>query len=157
MYSNKEFKGILDFFGSNIRSEIKSTSSSNYDGLPHYVLSPDTSYLGTKDEPNSWICFEFLKRRIIPTHYTIKSNGYYSCHLRSWVVEGSLDGVNWTKIDEQNNCSFLNGLNNVHTFTISNDEEQEFRHIRIRQTNKNWKNTNGLYLSRVEFYGQISQ
>jgi hypothetical protein len=41
-----------------------------------------------------WVCWDFHEIRVWPTHYTIR--GYY---LKSWVLEGSLDGENWTEID----------------------------------------------------------
>ena len=156
-YLNREFEGILNSFKSNIDSEVKPTSSSSFDGTPSYILSDDTSYLGTSNKPNSWVCFEFVKRRIIPTHYTIRSIYYSSYHLRSWIVEGSEDGREWEKLDEQKDCSLLNGANIVHTFPVSNNEEHEFKFIRISTSGKNWGNTDALYMSRIEFYGQISQ
>jgi hypothetical protein len=51
----------------------------------------------TKDIPhtrNNWVCYDFRERRIVPTHYAIRTS-YYGSHLKSWVVETSVDGEKW--------------------------------------------------------------
>jgi hypothetical protein len=42
---------------------------------------------------NSWLCYDFRERRIIPTHDVIRSNAQVPSHphLRAWVVEMSPD------------------------------------------------------------------
>jgi hypothetical protein len=41
--------------------------------------------------------------RIIPTHYSVRSNGGgpNGSHLRSWVVEVSKDGEGWDVVDQR--------------------------------------------------------
>lgn len=81
--------------------------------------------------------------------------------MKNWVIEGSDDGKDWIKIDEQNNSNFLNGPFYVHTFTIKRENEnkkvknQEFKYLRIRQTAPNWSGNYFLELCSVEFYGKI--
>jgi hypothetical protein len=43
-----------------------------------------------------WVCWDFHELRIGPTYYTIV-NGM----MRSWVIEGSVDGEKWTEMDRQ--------------------------------------------------------
>jgi hypothetical protein len=43
---------------------------------------------------NNWVCYDFKERRIVPTHYTVRTNRYDhgSGHLKRWLVETSADG-----------------------------------------------------------------
>ena len=49
---------------------------------------------------NNWICYDFKERRMVPTHYTIRTNhwGTGRFHLKSWLVETSADGENWREV-----------------------------------------------------------
>jgi hypothetical protein len=61
---------------------------------------------------NNWICYDFKERRIVPTHYTIRTNGDYGTgysHLKSWLVETSADGKNWREVAREENNTQLNG------------------------------------------------
>jgi hypothetical protein len=81
-----------------------------------------------------------------PTHYTIKS---YS--LKSWVVEGSLDFMNWTEIDrETDNNDFSSS---AASFAISN--LAEFRFIRLAQTGKRRCGDSLLYIRAFELFGTL--
>lgn len=103
------------------------------------------------------ICFEFKKYFIIPSHYIIRS--YFSHpndHLKNWVIEGSIDGNYWDLLDEQKNCSFLNGPNFIHLFPISQFKGKSFKYIRIRQTGVTWSNRNYLLMNTIELFGKLS-
>lgn len=115
------------------------------------------NFFASKDEDNSWICYEFKDHLIIPKDYTIRSPKFdtNSQHPRSSVIEGSKDSKEWSIIDEQKNCSFMNGPNFIHTFHISKSKEIKF--IRIRETDQNWasyKNYN-FVISAFEIYGTL--
>ena len=166
-YLNNSNKGIIDYFknNSNIDDEIKITASSVFDEsiiLKNLFDIENNKSVYTKEESNSWFCFEFQKRRVIISNYLMKSN----CtrpnmwHPKCWVLEGSNDNVKWLKIDEQNNCSVLNGKLKSHVFTIQNHESESskaFKYIRIRQTSVNWANNNSLDFCSIEFFGKIVQ
>jgi hypothetical protein len=69
--------------------EVISCFSSAYrliEGIPH--------------TRNNWLCYDFKERRIVPTHCTIRTNssapGYN--HLKSWLVETSVDGHSWQEV-----------------------------------------------------------
>jgi hypothetical protein len=60
---------------------------------------------------NNWVCYDFKERRIVPTHYAIRTSadrpgGY---HLRSWLIETSADGESWREVARQENNQQLNG------------------------------------------------
>jgi hypothetical protein len=91
------------------------------------------------------------------TYYTIKS----AC-LRSWIVEGSVDGRNWTQIDQETNNRHFDltawdyspgaGLG---AFRVSNSAG--FRFIRLMQTGKNHYGNDTLSLHVVEFFGTLCE
>lgn len=143
---------------------IRKPNTSKYKGnLNNLLKIEDFSDFYTKDEPDSWICFEFKNYKIIPTCYTLKSHNNSSggCQPRTWIIEGSNDNQKWTKIDEQKNCTYLNDKNVFHTFLINGNEgKNPFKFMRIRQTGQNWCDSYGwrniLALSCIEFYGLLT-
>jgi hypothetical protein len=107
------------------------------------------SYFQSKDEPGQWVCWDFREMRVRLTHYTLKAP-----HLKSWMVEGSLDGSSWTEIDRQTdnrNCEFMW---NAASFAVS--KPAEFRFIRLTQTDNNYVRSDNLFLRAVEFFGTLS-
>lgn len=168
-YSNGQLRGIFKYLNenSNINNEVNVTYSSlASSGNKETLLNIDATdnEFRTSNSSNSWICFEFKKHRIIPSNYTIKSSQYDAndYHLKSWAIEGSADGSNWIQIDQQNNCSLLNGKHFVHTFSVSkiNENVQSFKFIRIRATGPSWKSNdnkdNSLQICAIEFYGRVA-
>jgi hypothetical protein len=103
----------------------------------------------SKHEPDQWICWDFHDMRIRPTPYEI--NTY---RLKSWVVEGSLDGENWTEIDLQTDNQDFKCWNKV-SFVVSNPVESRF--IRLTPTDENHYGGDHLYLCSVEFIGTLSE
>jgi hypothetical protein len=88
--------------------------------------------------------------RLRPTHYTLKAGA-----PKSWVVEGSVFGASWTEIDRRtDNQDFGQRLVTV-SFPVSKPEQ--FRFIRLTQTDKRHYNDHHLYLSAVEFFGALSE
>lgn len=169
-YASKSdiFNGIFSYFRHNhsIKEEVEVSCLSLNHGSPESLLDINNSTYSycTNDRQNSWICFEFKKRKIRPSAYTIKStyNSKGMDHLKSWIIEGSVDGFSWKKLDEQKNCSLLNGENLVRTFPINVDvddfefdDENEFKFLRIKQTDKNWHNRHYLEICAIDFFGKL--
>lgn len=163
--SNDKFCGIINYFRSNSDGNIDnkinittSTTNSSFQGPKNSICFEKLdNYFASKDRNDSWICFEFINHSIIPTDYTIRSPNFShnSQHLRSWLLEGSNDLNNWGVLDEQKDCSFLNGPNYIHTFHI--DKPKEVKYIRIKETGPNWNiNQNyNLVISAFEIYGTL--
>ena len=59
------------------------------------------SYYKSKNERDTWICYDFKERRVIPTSYSVRPCycGPGCSHLKSWVIEVSNGGSSWTEID----------------------------------------------------------
>jgi hypothetical protein len=160
MKESKSLDGIISYLtqkhGGNVHEKgivtITSKSVSNDD--PKYApknvadLTSDSSFM-SKNEPGQWICWDFGEMRIRPTHYTIRTQ-----YLKSWVVEGSLDGRSWTEIDRQTDNQHFKKLNRA-SFAVSNPAE--FRFIRLTQTGKRTYGDDYLSLQAVEFFGTLSE
>jgi hypothetical protein len=104
--------------------------------------------------PGQWVCWDFHEMRVSPIHYTIRS-----AYLKSWVLEGSLDGNSWTELSRQtDNDKFREGWK---TASFAAPDAPESRFIRLTQTDKNYisaRNTPALLLLRaVEFFGTLCE
>lgn len=111
---------------------------------------------------NSWIKYDFIDKKIYPTHYLIRSshnNKRGSNNMLSWVCEGSnTDEENdWKILDSRNDVSYLNDAGAFHKFEIqiSLQPNECYRYLRIRQTKPNASNGNYLVISALEYYGSI--
>jgi hypothetical protein len=74
--------------------------------------------------------------------------------LKSWVIEGSIDGLGWTKLAREPNNHDLNGSLVIHSFSISKSIESRF--VRLRQTGKNHANNDVLILYHFDLFGTLS-
>jgi hypothetical protein len=112
----------------------------------------------TKNEANSWICYDFKDMQIKVTHYSIRTiRSSNTHHLRSWRLEGSNDGLKWVKIDDHQNDTSLNSQGAISTFSISEGFEEEFRMIRLRHTGKYSNDTDQLVVNAIEFFGVLKK
>jgi hypothetical protein len=74
-----------------------------------------SSYRGMSEAiphtPNNWVCYDFKERRVVPTHYAIRTNRATAgaWHLKSWLVETSVDGESWLEVAREENSHRLNG------------------------------------------------
>ena len=124
------------------------------------VLNPGTStWFASKNEPDSWICYDFKDSRVSPTSYSVRSYKTVpgSHHLKSWVFEASKDGAEWTVIDRRDNNDELNDKHVIRNFRISPTPSESFRFIRLRQTGKNHKGKDFLTLTALEIFGFFSE
>jgi hypothetical protein len=99
--------------------------SGAYDNLPRWAarnaadLETDSrfhsAYHGsTEDSPhtrNNWVCYLFKERRIMLTHHAIRASEYGpgTSHLKSSLVETSVDGESWREVAREEDNEQLNG------------------------------------------------
>jgi hypothetical protein len=144
---NVHKKGAVVITSSSVYEDYTQNSQCSQENVAE--LTSDSLFCSI-DAPGQWICWDFRERRIWPTHYTIRTGG-----LKSWAIEGSEDGTNWTEVDRQtDNEDFNQGWNSV-SFPVSKPEE--FRFIRLTQTGKNHRGFDVLGLFAVEFFGTLSE
>jgi hypothetical protein len=127
------------------------TTSGSSSGNPGCVLNPDNANPWTSvNTANSWICFDFKHRKIALSHYTVKPGSF---RMGPWAVEGSVDGTNWTILDQRTGA-------NMRIFECSKESSSKFfRFIRLRQTGENGSNNaqdnERLSLTAMEFFGTV--
>jgi hypothetical protein len=80
------------------------------------------------------------------------SNSYY---LRSWVLEGSVDGSSWVCLAEQKDNATTHSEHPIGTFAVSGSSK--YRFLRLRQTGKNYRGDDLLILFAFEIFGQLSE
>lgn len=56
---------------------------------------------------------------------------------------------------KKTNCSELNGINIAHKFQIQNEDQEEYKFIRMRLIGRNWRGDNTLVLGSFEIYGTL--
>jgi hypothetical protein len=104
---------------------------------------------------NNWICYDFRERRIVPTHYTIRTHegNPGGSHLKSWLAETSADGENWREVSREEGSEQLNGPNFTGTFAVADGGECRF----IRLVNIGWNHYGNdlLCISAWEIFGSF--
>lgn len=153
--------------GGNVQDKcvVKVTSSSHYANYyPKYAVDfqDRDHYYFSNSQPNSWLKFDFVNRRIHPTKYSIRSrhdDGKSGCHLKCWVIEGSNSGMDndWKILDSRKDVSELDDRDASATFSLEPDlgKNECYRFLRLRQTGLNTAGNNYLSLSALEFFGSI--
>ena len=159
IYFAKKYEHIIEHLSEQCHGNVHTqnvvsiTSSSIYQdwGVENVVEQDDNKNFGTLDKANSWIQFDFKERKVLLDHYTLKTvSGNYE-HLKSWILEVSDDGENYTEIDRQENCDLLNEGLKTATFNVSCSTPQRF--VRLKQNGQNWGGNNYLNINQIDFSG----
>jgi hypothetical protein len=93
---------------------------------------------------NNWICYNFKERRIVPTHYTIRTHDHGTGygHLKSWLVETSVDGESWQEVAREEDNEKLNGKLLTGTFSVAGEECRFIRLVNIGRTHSGYDRLN---------------
>jgi hypothetical protein len=101
---------------------------------------------------NTSVTWNFIKKRVIPTHYTLL--GYHGEEYpEAWMIEGSLDDKSWVVLDERKDNYDLEGEYVAWSYPFS--KTTECRSIRMSMKKPNHANTGYLVLCAVEFFGTL--
>jgi serine/threonine protein kinase len=132
-----------------------SVDESRERGLPHLLEPNWTKCWTSKNDKHSWLQFDFHGMNIIISSYTIKTYplGRGFSHMRSWTLQGSVDGVSWIDLDTRVNTSELNGRSKTGVFTLAGPTE--VRSLKLKQTGPNHADDHYMILTNVEFYGAV--
>jgi hypothetical protein len=113
-------------------------------------------YCCTTGEQNQWICFNFKRKKVFATHYSIQTRnncGVNSHNSKSWVIEVSDDGSQWTVVDTHVNNPVLNGASITKTFQITNPRLAS--QIRMRLTGPVFNGNHYLTFVAFELFGTL--
>lgn len=141
------------------RGVVDVTCSSTNTGFVKNIVDLDNvnNYFRSKDNSGSWIKYNFKEKRIIQTHYSIRSgkSSYFGNEPKDWVVEGSNDDNNYKTIDTGNGITNLCAASVTLTFDIKQSivSNQGYKFIKLRQTGVNTAGNNHLVLNALEFFG----
>ena len=165
------FNGIIhhlteeNFGNVDEKGVVKVTASStNGNYLPKYAvdLTDNQHYFQSTHQKDSWLKYDFKKRKVHPTHYSIRSRhdwGKCNCHLMNWVIESSNSGNegDWIILDRRSEVNSLDDKNAFQTFEIQNSlhNDEFYRYLRLRQVGYNTGVNFYLTLSALEFFGSI--
>ena len=165
---SNEFKGIINYLqnlsSNKIDNEVKISASSCFKNEEKYqpccvaLFDDQNKIFASTNAQNSWLCFDFKERKVMPTNYTIRTNSgwFTSCQfLKSWIIECSNDSSSWDVIDDVKNCSLIKESNRFHTFNIQKKNLSFYRFIRIRMTGQNWNNDDYLIIDSFEIFGTL--
>jgi hypothetical protein len=148
------FAELAERYGQNLEANGVVTFTSKSKGarfgfFKRWIWNQGSEFV-SENAPNQWVCWDFRESRVRPTHYTLETSG-----LKSWVLEGSLDGVSWVEIDRARDTHcFQRHLSVRCTFAVPNP--QEWRSLRLTQTSKDHNGQDTLRFSRLEFFGSFA-
>lgn len=164
------FNGILRHLtnqtGGNIHDNqtiIISSNSINSDCYhpKNLVDFTNNNIYHSKNEKDVKICFDFKDKAIQLSSYSIKSydtNKDNSGHLKSWVIEVSNDGENWTVVDDHNDDPSLNGPNITKNFQVKKQLNNFYQFVQLRSTGYNWCSSINyyyIYFYFIDFFGKL--
>jgi len=125
------------------------------------ILSREPGALNchTNDDRKAWFAID-LGLWLLPSAYTLRhARGYGRSALRTWQLQASKDGLNWTVLSDHTWDERLGEPGSTATWTIQLNKEERvgWRHIRIQQLGKNSSaQTHYLSLSGFEIYGTVT-
>ena len=114
-------------------------------------------YCHTNSLANSWMSVSLNGRRVIPNTYVISSDQYGLSGadlLRSWRLEGSLDGTTWTTLRTHTNDTTLTAATLTGYWPVDG-ASSAFSNFRILHTGPNTSGDYHLMASSLEIYGEL--
>jgi hypothetical protein len=122
------------------------------DGGPNAVCQ-------NKNVLGRYLHIDFRNNYIIMTHYTIQNSNYFGRDVdspRTWTIEGSNCGQEWTVLDSRTDIDLLRGACKKHRFECNRPSRQAFRYIRLYQRGVSWDGTTYHFMiNRLEFFGDL--
>ena len=167
---SKKLDGVITHLtrecGGNVHDDriVNVTASSVYESIDDYhqkhaVDLVTDEWSCSNNEKNSWTCYDFKDRRVIPRSYSVRSYMYSTrwAHPKSWVIEVSNDGTDgsWTEIDRRENNNDLNGSYVTVNFKIASVPAEGYHFFRLRQTGENHRGNDCLVVNSLEIFGML--
>jgi hypothetical protein len=109
-------------FGGNVHDKgLIAVTGSGATGSPENTvdLQGRSSHFQSRDEPNSWICYDFKGMEITPMHYSILSfPSGRELSSEVLVLRSIGDGQSWGEVHRCENNSDVNGSSRVGTHSV---------------------------------------
>lgn len=146
---NKQFNGNLQ-----ARGVLIITASSTLANQPEQIVEPEwKSHWCSDNMPEQWIKIDLKSARITITHYSLKTYNYVAGgnHLRSWVLEGSVNDSDWEEIDRRQSTNDLNDKAKIKSYKVK--APASYRYFKLTQTGKSHCDSDIMALTAIEFFG----
>jgi hypothetical protein len=158
MKAPRSLDGIIAYLtakhGGNVSAKgIVTITAKSYESLAQNVaeLKEQTSFYSAGSS-GQWLSWDFRERRVTLTNYTLTS--YY---LKTWALEGSLDGDSWFLLDRRKDTQdFVKYGAQAASFDVTGKPRQ-CRFLRITQTASSHNKDDYLILYAVEFFGTLKE
>ena len=111
---------------------------------PRNVFPGRSYFKGSKDDEDFWLQFDFQKKLIEISSYTL-----YSDNIKSWNIEISNDGNNWEVIDQHSDYTSSSVKTNFQV-----QRKKFVRYCRIHQTGP-CSDDETVKINTIEFFGRI--
>lgn len=135
-----------------VRLEASSTQVST---VSHILDYNSNDYFATRDVPGQWIKFTFRNYLVSLNGYTIKTHSINgNGHTKSWKVQGSVNGTNWTLIHEMTNTNVLASYGATYTAQLAT-HTPFYKEIMFTQTGTNTMNYHNFRVANIEFFGNL--
>ena len=161
--SNGDTNGILYYLGTNAKTEnwvnphvsgkvicsISAGGNGNVGTLADRTLQ--SNY--TPDVVNPWVGVDLKTTKLKLSRYTFRhdvNTGYYA---RSWRLDGSNDGGNWTTLDTQTNNTQINAAGAWASIPVN--ITTPYQYFRITMTDRNTSTSYEFCCCEFEFYGEV--
>ncbi len=108
----------------------------------------------TSDIANSWIVIHCHEHKILLTDYTLKQGKFDSVGIKSWKLQGGMDGKEWTTISVHDNDTSLSKSRSAKTWTVK--LFAYYNYFRILMTNYNCNGNWKLRIESIKFYGFVT-
>jgi hypothetical protein len=119
------------------------------------ISKPPPGFFCTENVQESWVIIKIIDYRIIPSAYTLRSDQHTSYKLRTWELQGSLDGENWKLIKRHDNDLKIDSPSMSTSSWEIKDCTEAYSCFRIIQKGNNSTGNHHLMLSGFEVYGTL--
>ena len=110
----------------------------------------------TDCKPNSWMSVDLGEgRSLVPRHYCLRHSAQHNHELRTWMLQGSLDGQEWHTLRlHENDQSLAASSSSVADWAVEPGGGQ-YRHFRVLQHGENSGWSDYLLCCGIELYGEL--
>ena len=145
--------------GDVVVSSSKSEGNFRASVLVDHISEPCKNFKSVvSGESNRWVAVDLGEGRSLRLdHYCLRSDNYATHKLRSWNLQGTNDGVEWTTLRQHVNDQSLEDTPMSTAAWPVEGCDVAYRYFRIFNTGPNSGNAEYLMCAGIELYGQLLQ